>query len=285
MSANPDYWLAPAKLNLFLHITGRREDGYHELQTLFQLLDYGDELRFQTDTTGGLSLHVLDQSPISTMPLDNNLIIQAAKLLRDAGGNQSLGASIEICKRLPTGAGLGGGSSDAATTLLALNQLWELNLEPPTLLELGLKLGADVPVFLRGRTAWGEGVGERLEPVELPASWYVVITPHCEVSTARIFAQQDLTRNSPTIKIADFLAGRARNDCESSTRKLYPPVDEALVWLSQHGAAMMTGTGSSVFARFDDREGAERVLIALPPNMSGFIAEGVNSLERHRNAA
>lgn len=285
MSANQSYWLAPAKLNLFLHITGRRSDGYHELQTLFQLLDYGDELRITPVSGTTLSLHLAAQSPVQDMPLDGNLILRAAQLLRDRAGDTSLGASIQLCKRIPTGAGLGGGSSDAATTLLALNELWQLDLALEDLLEIGLQLGADVPVFLQGRTAWGEGIGEQLEAVELPVCWYLVITPQCQVSTARIFSQPDLTRNSPTIKIADFLAGRARNDCESSTRKLYPQVDEALIWLNQHGDARMTGTGASVFASFEDRDSAEQVLALLPPNLSGFIAEGVNSLERHRIAA
>ncbi len=285
MSTERSYWLAPAKLNLFLHITHQRADGYHELQTLFQLLDYGDELYISTKSDSTLSLHINSESPVQDMPLDNNLILQAAKLLRAQSGDDSLGARIEICKRIPTGAGLGGGSSDAATTLLALNQLWQLNLELPRLLELGLSLGADLPVFLQGRTAWGEGIGEQLQAVDLPSRWYLVLTPQCQVSTARIFAQQDLTRNSPAIKIADFLAGRARNDCESSTRKLYPAVDEALTWLSQYGDARMTGTGASVFTGFTDSDSARQVLALLPPNMSGFIAKGVNSLERYRIAA
>lgn len=285
MSTNHNTWLAPAKLNLFLHITAQRSDGYHELQTLFQLLNYGDELSFTPNHSGALSLHLLEESAITNIPLDGNLIVAAAKLLRDHAGDPSLGASIQLRKRIPAGAGLGGGSSDAATTLTALNQLWELGLDASTLQHLGLQLGADIPVFLLGKSAWGEGVGERLEPVELPSRWYLVLTPACEVSTARIFAQQDLTRNSPTIKIADFLAGRSRNDCESSTRKLYPPVDEAMNWLSQFAEPRMTGTGSSVFAVFGDKASAQSILESLPAGLSGFVAEGVNSLERRNFAA
>lgn len=285
MSTNHNTWLAPAKLNLFLHITAQRSDGYHELQTLFQLLNYGDELSFTPNHSGALSLHLLEESAITNIPLDGNLIVAAAKLLRDHAGDPSLGASIQLRKRIPAGAGLGGGSSDAATTLTALNQLWELGLDASTLQHLGLQLGADIPVFLLGKSAWGEGVGERLEPVELPSRWYLVLTPACEVSTARIFAQQDLTRNSPTIKIADFLAGRSRNDCESSTRKLYPPVDEAMNWLSQFAEPRMTGTGSSVFAVFEDKASAQSILESLPAGLSGFVAEGVNSLERRNFAA
>jgi 4-diphosphocytidyl-2-C-methyl-D-erythritol kinase len=285
MSTNQDIWLAPAKLNLFLHITAQRSDGYHELQTLFQLLDYGDELQFTANHSAALSLHLLADSEITNIPLDGNLIVAAARLLRDHAGDPSLGASIQLRKRIPIGAGLGGGSSDAATTLTALNQLWELGLDASTLQQLGLQLGADVPVFLLGKSSWGEGVGERLEPVKLPSRWYLVLTPACEVSTAQLFAQQDLTRNSPTIKIADFLAGRSRNDCESSTRKLYPQVDEAMNWLGQHAEPRMTGTGSSVFAAFEDQASAQAVLELLPAGMSGFVAEGVNSLERHNFAA
>lgn len=285
MTAGAGTWLAPAKLNLFLHITGRRPDGYHQLQTLFQLLDFGDELRLQARPDGELSLHLLESSLISPVPSDDNLILQAARLLREESGKPDLGARIELCKRIPMGAGLGGGSSDAATTLLALNQLWGLDLDLAALRALGLRLGADVPVFLAGQSAWGEGVGEHLQPVELPSRWFVVVTPPCEVSTAAIFAQEDLTRNSPTIKIADFLADRARNDCESITRKLYPEVDAAMNWLSQHAEARMTGTGSSVFASFEDHDRAEAVLEQLPASYSGFIAKGVNSLERHGSAA
>ena len=269
--------LAPAKLNLFLHITGRRADGYHELQTLFQLLDYGDELSFNPLPNGELSLHA-EGPTASAMPLDDNLILQAAELLRQEAQDPKLGAAISIGKRLPAGAGLGGGSSDAAATLLALNELWQLDLSEAQLCELGVKLGADVPVFLRGRSAWAEGVGEILTPVELPDAFFLVVTPPCFVSTKEVFSQENLTRNSPAIKMADFLAGRSRNDCEAVTRALYPAVAEALDWLAQFTEARMTGTGASVFARCKSRAEAEQLLARLPKPLTGFVAEGVNTL-------
>lgn len=269
--------LAPAKLNLFLHITGRRADGYHELQTLFQLLDYGDELSFDPLPNGDLSLHA-EGPTASAMPLDDNLILQAAELLRQEAMDPMLGAAISVGKRLPAGAGLGGGSSDAAATLLALNELWQLDLPEARLCELGVKLGADVPVFLRGRSAWAEGVGEILTPVELPNAFFLVVTPPCFVSTKEVFSQENLTRNSPAIKMADFLAGRSRNDCEAVTRALYPAVAEALDWLAQFTEARMTGTGASVFARCASRAEAEQLLARLPEPLTGFVAQGVNTL-------
>lgn len=269
--------LAPAKLNLFLHIIGRRADGYHELQTLFQLLDYGDELSFDPLPNGDLSLHA-EGPTASAMPLDDNLILQAAELLRQEAKDPTLGAAISLYKRLPAGAGLGGGSSDAAATLLALNELWQLDFTEAQLCELGVKLGADVPVFLRGRSAWAEGVGEILTPVELPDAFFLVVTPPCFVSTKEVFSQENLTRNSPAIKMADFLAGRSRNDCEAVTRALYPSVAEALDWLAQFTEARMTGTGASVFARCKSRAEAEQLLARLPRPLTGFVAEGVNTL-------
>lgn len=271
-------WLAPAKLNLFLHITGRRDDGYHELQTLFQLLNYGDSLDFAADNSGILSLQLDATSTIKSVPLDDNLILRAAKALRDQANEHSLGARIVLQKQIPIGAGLGGGSSDAATTLLALNSLWELNLNTDELQTIAISLGADVPVFLGRQSAWAEGIGEKLNPVELPENWYLVVTPQVLVATEKVFTHPDLTRNSPAIKIADFLAGRARNDCQSTTCRLYPEVDRALKWLSQFAAARMTGTGSSIFASFTDSASAEAVLQQLPRDMAGFVAKGVNSL-------
>ena len=269
--------LAPAKLNLFLHITGRRADGYHELQTLFQLLDYGDELSFDPLPNGDLSLHA-EGPTASAMPLDDNLILQAAELLRQEAMDPMLGAAISVGKRLPAGAGLGGGSSDAAATLLALNELWQLDYTEAQLCELGVKLGADVPVFLRGRSAWAEGVGEILTPVELPEAFFLVLTPPCFVATKEVFSQENLTRNSPAIKMADFLAGRSRNDCEAVTRALYPEVAEALDWLAQFTEARMTGTGASVFARCASRAEAEQLLARLPEPLTSFVAQGVNTL-------
>ena len=281
MSKQRTTFLAPAKLNLFLHITGRREDGYHELQTLFQLLDFGDQMSFEASDDGILSLHLNSSAELSTdTPLDNNLVTRAAQLLRHEAGNPLLGASISLEKRLPCGAGLGGGSSNAATCLLALNRLWETNLSTDTLCEIGVKLGADVPVFIRGKSAWAEGIGERLSPVELGDSWYLVVSPKCSVSTAAIFCHEHLTRNSQAIKMADFLAGSARNDCESVTRKLHPEVDQAFEILAQFADFRMTGTGSSLFARFETETEARKVRDALPDNLPGFVARGIDSLEQ-----
>lgn len=269
---------APAKLNLFLHITGRRADGYHLLQTVFQLLDYGDELRFSLRDDSQIRLSC-DSTELAT---DDNLVLRAAYLLREHTG-ATQGADIELIKRIPTGAGLGGGSSDAATTLVALNTLWQCRLERGTLAALGLRLGADVPVFVHGKSAWAEGVGELLQPVTLPALYYLVLSPACHVSTATIFSHQQLTRDTRAIKMAAFLAGQSRNDCEMLVRTLYPEVNAALEWLSQFGKARMTGTGSSIFAAFDDEASARDVLRQLPTDqqgplrsISGFVAKGVN---------
>ncbi len=280
--------LAPAKLNLFLHITGRRDDGYHQLQTVFQLLNYGDQLKFELAPAGRISLHLEEHPDFNSseaVPLDHNLVMQAANsLLERAASIESAeaevcGAKISLLKRIPMGAGLGGGSSDAAITLVALNRLWGMNLSIDELCDIGAKLGADVPVFVRGKSSWGEGIGDKLEPLELGHCWYLVITPPCSVATERVFSNEHLTRNSPAIKIADFLAAGSRNDCESVTRKLYPEVDEALKWLGQITEARMTGTGSSIFARFDEKAEAEHLLSILPTNLQGFVAEGIDSLE------
>ena len=274
-------FLAPAKLNLFLHILGRREDGYHELQTVFQLLDFGDQMAFEVSNNGILSLHLSFSDGVENdTPLDNNLVTKAAALLRLEAGNPLLGASISLNKRLPSGAGLGGGSSNAATCLAALNRLWRLNLSTDKLCEIGVKLGADVPVFIRGKSAWAEGIGEQLSPVELGNSWYLVVSPKCSVSTVEVFCHEHLTRNSQAIKMADFLAGSARNDCESVTRKLHPEVDQAFEILAKFADFRMTGTGSSLFASFDSEAAAKKVLNALPENLPGFVAKGIDSLEQ-----
>lgn len=277
MTRSPRRWLSPAKLNLFLHVTGRQANGYHSLQTLFQLLDYGDWLQFEERTEPVLSLHLEAGSTVTDLPLDDNLILRAAHLLR-ARSQQPRGARIRLEKHIPMGGGLGGGSSNAAITLLALNELWGLDLPAAELAAMGLELGADVPVFVAGHSAWAEGVGEQLEPVDLPAAWYLVIAPDCQVSTAEIFAQENLTRNTTAIRMADFLAGSSRNDCESVTRGLYPDVDKALNWLDQHAPARMTGTGAAVFASFADQSSARAVFDQLPADWHGFIAQGVNSL-------
>ncbi|HJN95797.1 MAG: 4-(cytidine 5'-diphospho)-2-C-methyl-D-erythritol kinase [Gammaproteobacteria bacterium] len=277
MSATRLTLQAPAKLNLFLHVTGRRADGYHELQTLFQLLDYGDSLDFESVDDGTLSLQVMPGPLSDAVPIHDNLILQAARSLLEWTGQTGLGARISLSKHLPLGAGLGGGSSDAASTLLALNTLWQLQLTTVQLSEIGLQLGADVPVFIQEKSAWGEGIGEQLLPVEPDPAWYLVVTPDCVVSTADIFSHEQLTRNSPAIKIADFLAGGARNDCEPITRMLYPQVDQAFKFLSQFGHTRMTGTGSSVFLSFPDKDSATEVGAKLPPDLQGFVAQGMNS--------
>jgi 4-diphosphocytidyl-2-C-methyl-D-erythritol kinase len=261
---------APAKLNLFLHITGRRPDGYHELQTIFQLIDYADTLEIERRADGKL---ILD-CDLTVLNSDDNLILRAARALREATGCKE-GASISLHKRIPMGAGLGGGSSNAASTLLALNFLWQTQLDTAQLCGLGLRLGADVPLFVQGESAWAEGVGERLTPVQLPTRFYVVICPDCHVSTRDIFSNEQLTRHTSAIKMAAFLAGHTRNDCENLVRSLYPPVDEALEWLGQYGPARMTGTGSSIFAGFDSEQEAARVLALRPSHWKGFTARGL----------
>ena len=271
-------YLSPSKINLFLHILRRRADGYHELQTLFQLLDYGDELTFKPNNSGILELHQTAESQKQALPASQNLILEAAQLLQQTTDIKNLGVEIGLYKRVPVGAGLGGGSSNAATTLKALNKVWKCNLSDLELAALGLRLGADVPFFLRGQSAWGEGIGEKLKPIKLERTWFAIITPDCSVSTARIFSHENLTRNTQAIKMADFLAGSSRNDCETVTRKLYPQVDEALSWLTKHAEARMTGTGSSVFAKFSSKKEARSVLEELPNDMRGFVAEGINSL-------
>ena len=263
-------WPAPAKLNLFLHITGQRDDGYHLLQTVFQFLDLADQLYFDINNNGEISR----RSELPGVSPEQDLVVRAARLLQQETGCPQ-GVSISMEKHLPMGAGLGGGSSDAATTLLALNALWDCGLKRARLCELGLQLGADVPVFIGGHAAWAEGVGEHLQPVDVAECWYVVLTPEVTVSTAEIFADPQLTRNSPAITIRDFRAGRVRNDIEPVVRVLYKQVDDALRWLSDFGEARMTGTGACVFLPCEDRAQAESVLQQGPP-AAGFIARGLN---------
>jgi 4-diphosphocytidyl-2-C-methyl-D-erythritol kinase len=263
--------LSPAKLNLFLHITGQRGDGYHELQTLFQLLDWGDRLQFKSDNSGEISLHGADLG----IPAEQNLIVKAAQALPRNTSKQ--GVSIHLEKRIPEGGGLGGGSSNAAATLLAMNYLWNLQLGDKALQKIGAKLGADVPVFVAGHTAWAEGIGEFLTPVELPETWYLVIAPGCHVSTAEIFSNEQLTRNTSPIKMAAFFEGNSRNDCQQLVRNLHKEVDNALNWLDNFGTAKLTGTGSCVFASFDDEQAATSALSQLPESMSGFVARGIHT--------
>ena len=264
-------WPAPAKLNLFLHITGRREDGYHELQTAFQFLDVGDSLQFTITDDAQLSL----ASPLAGVADDDNLILRAARLLQQYS-QTSQGAIISVTKRLPMGGGLGGGSSNAATTLVALNLLWKAGLSEAELARLGLQLGADVPVFIAGHAAWAEGVGERLTPISPVEPWFVVIAPDCHVSTAEIFSSSELTRDCEPIKISGFLSGEGRNVCEDVVKKHYPAVAKALDWLAQYATPRMTGTGSCVFADFDNRQQAQEVVENLPSNWQGFVAKGCN---------
>ncbi len=262
-------WLAPAKLNLFLHITGRRTDGYHQLQTVFQFLDYSDELSFTLHNLPCIDCQLEGIAP------EHNLIVRAAYQLQQATNTQQ-GAIITIDKRIPMGSGLGGGSSNAATTLLALNQLWQLHLPLSTLQQLGRQLGADVPIFLHGEAAWAEGVGDILTPIPLQEPWYLVIYPGCQISTAEIFAAPHLTRDLLPVTLRDFQAGQTRNVCEPVVRSIYPQVGEALDWLHQHAVARLTGTGSCIFACFPDSTSASSVLQQLPKQWKGFIARGRN---------
>ena len=264
-------WPAPAKLNLFLHITGRRPDGYHCLQTVFQFLDIADRIRLTPTFDGEIRL----LTPLPEVPPERDLTVRAARLLQTEAG-VAQGVDIEVDKRLPLGAGLGGGSSDAATVLVVLNRLWDARLSADRLAELGLRLGADVPVFVRGYAAWAEGVGEVLTPVELAEPWYLVLVPPVTVSTAGIFSAPELTRNTPPIRIPDFLSGAGGNDCEAVVRARYPVVGQFLDWLKRFGRARLTGTGACVFAAFSDRTGAQRALDQLPADWVGFVARGCN---------
>jgi 4-diphosphocytidyl-2-C-methyl-D-erythritol kinase len=264
-------WPAPAKLNLMLHITGRRADGYHELQTVFQFLTVSDWLYFD----------VHEQTTIQRVgepagvPSNADLTVRAATLLRDTT-NGSAGVTIYNDKRLPLGGGLGGGSSDAATTLRVLNRLWGLGLTPDELARLGLSLGADVPVFVHGQAAWAEGVGEILTPVTPPEAWYLVLVPPVSVSTAAIFSDPGLTRDTPRTKIPDLLSGVGQNDCEAVVRRRYPEVAAALDWLTGFSPARLTGTGACVFAAFETQADAQTVAAQLPARWSGLVARGVN---------
>ncbi len=264
-------WPAPAKLNLFLHVTGRRADGYHTLQTVFQFLDHGDSLAFEPRADA----RVRRVSGPDALQAEADLVVRAAHLLQQAGGVRQ-GVDIHLDKRLPLGSGLGGGSSDAATTLVALNRIWGLDWPLARLAELGLQLGADVPVFVHGHAAWAEGVGELLTPVELPEPFYLVITPACQVSTAEIFNAPELKRNSPPIRMPQFLSGMARNDCWPVVRERYPQVAQAFDFLAEHAEARLTGTGASVFAAFASRAAACAVRDQVPQDWQCFVARGLN---------
>jgi 4-diphosphocytidyl-2-C-methyl-D-erythritol kinase len=268
---------APAKLNLMLHILGRRADGYHELQTLFQFLDYGDELEFALRDDGQIVLH----TPIAEVPHDSNLIVKAAKRLQALSG-ATQGADIWLKKILPMGGGIGGGSSDAATTLLGLNHLWRLGWNEDRLADLGLTLGADVPVFVRGRAAFAEGIGEKLTPVNPAEPWYLVLVPQVSVSTVEIFSDPLLTRDSPPIKVRPVLEGNSRNDCQPVVERRYPAVRNALNLLNKFTDARLTGTGSCVFGAFPNKAEADRVSHLLAETLTGFVAKGSNVSMLHR---
>ncbi|MHB0777016.1 4-(cytidine 5'-diphospho)-2-C-methyl-D-erythritol kinase [Halomonas sp. WWR20] len=269
---------APAKLNRMLHITGQRPDGYHELQTLFQFLDHGDTLHFSPRRDSRIEL----TPPLVGVAAQDNLIVRAAHLLQQASGCR-LGVDIRLDKRLPMGGGLGGGSSNAATTLLALNRLWQLRLTPTALAELGLSLGADVPVFVHGRAAWAEGIGERLTPVELDTPWFIVLHPGVAVSTPSVFRHAELTRDTPPISMARALQGGCewRNDCEVVARRLYPAVDHAIEWLRQFGPAMLTGTGACLFCPLTSESVADRILRRARGDWQAFKARGCNTSPLH----
>lgn len=262
-----EHWLAPAKLNLFLRVLGRREDGYHNLQTLFQLLDYGDRLAFSVRQDGGLRR----QTDFPEVSESDDLCVRAADVLQRES-NTPLGVDIFLDKKLPLGGGLGGGSSDAATTLVALNHLWNCGFNKDELAAMGRELGADVPVFVYGATAWAEGIGEELTPVSLPKRWYVVIKPAVEVSTGTIFNDPELTRDCHPITIADFNASGSENVIQPLVARRYPEVKEAINWLEQFAPARMTGTGSCIFAALESRFEVRDVLDQLPADFTGFVA-------------
>jgi len=271
---------APAKLNLFLHVTGRRADGYHDLQTLFRLLDHGDTVHLELRDDG----EIIREEALPGVHAEHDLTVRAARALRAASGCR-LGATIGLTKRLPMGGGLGGGSSDAATVLLGLNRLWGLHWSRERLLELALPLGADVPVFVFGRNAWAEGVGERLQAVDLPPAWYVVLTPPRGVSTAAVFSSPELTRNHAPITMHAFFGGLAGNDLQAAATGLEPEIARYLEWLSQFGRALMSGSGSSVFVELASAGDAERVLQLSRPHRNGFAAQGLDLHPLHGWAA
>jgi len=280
-------WPAPAKLNLFLRIVGRRADGYHLLQTVFRLLDWGDEIQLRVRDDGAIE-RVAGCDAINP---EDDLAVRAARALQAATGTR-LGAEIKVDKHIPAGAGLGGGSSDAATALVALNALWKTGLPPERLAEIGLALGADVPVFVHGRTAWAEGVGEQLTPLELPPRWYVVLDPCVHVSTAELFQAPELTRNAASATIAGFTSGAIRdNGFEPVARVRYREVAAALDWLGGWGVARLSGSGGAVFLECDDEASASGIAARCPEEFTAMVARGVNvspletALEARRAAA
>ncbi len=280
ISSSEVIWTSPAKINLFLHIVGRRDDGYHLLQTIFQFLDFADQMRFSPNNDG-----VIARSYELGFALAEDLNLRAAELLRKYAGDSSLGVTVHLDKKIPMGGGLGGGSSNAATTLLALNHLWALDLSIPTLQALGLQLGADVPVFVAGHAAWAEGVGEELTPIELPTPWYLVLFPEQGVSTAEIFSQNHLTPRAQMKKIRALrnpsVLSVGVNDLEPVVRKLVPEVDRLIRWMLKFGPARMSGSGSSIFMPCDSEQIAQSILAKRPEHIRGFVAKGLNYIERN----
>ena len=268
---------SPAKINLFLHILNRREDGYHNLQTLFQLLDYGDQLSFIANKNPEINL----TSHLDEVKPEDNLVYKAAKALQQATDCE-WGCDIDLDKKLPMGAGLGGGSSNAATTLVGLNYLWQCGLTANELANIGCKLGADVPVFIHRMTAFAEGIGEHLTPVERQQNWYLIITPKIKISTKEIFSNSELTRNAQAIKIRALSEELYRNDCQSVVETLYPQVKQVLDWLQRYGNPLMTGTGASVYCRFDSEQEAKQAQQTVPTSWNSFVARGVNQSPLHQ---
>ena len=268
---------SPAKLNLFLHILDRREDGYHNLQTLFQLLDYGDQLSFSINKQPEINVI----SDLKDVKPQDNLVFKAARALQEAT-NCSWGCEIQLAKKIPMGAGLGGGSSNAATTLVGLNSLWQCNLSHDQLAEIGSDLGADIPVFVKGLSAFAEGIGDKLTPISLNPIWYLVVTPKIKVSTEQIFCHSELTRNAPAIKIRALSEELYRNDCQSVVETLYPEVKQVSDWLKRYGNPLMTGTGASVYCRFDSQQEAKKAQQTVPNSWSSFVAKGINQSPLHK---
>jgi 4-diphosphocytidyl-2-C-methyl-D-erythritol kinase len=268
---------APAKLNLMLRIVGRREDGYHLLQTVFQFIDHCDWITFRLRSDGEIKL----LTPLPGVAEENDLTVRAALALQQQAKTR-VGAEIEVEKNIPMGGGLGGGSSDAATTLLGLNALWQTGLSLSDLKELGIRLGADVPVFIAGQSAWAEGIGELLTPIDLPEPWYVILVPGCSVSTGKIFSASNLTRDNKSIKIADFLRGQQENHCLPVVLECYPEIGEAMVELSRYSPAKLTGTGACIFAAFDSEHQARSIAAELKLRWSVIVSRGMNRSFLHQ---
>ena len=264
-------WPAPAKINLFLHITGRRDDGYHELETLFQFIDLQDEIEIEITQDGKIDR----PHGLAGVSAEEDLVVRAARALQQASATPC-GASLWVHKRIPAGGGVGGGSSDAATTLVALNQLWGCGFSQQQLAEIGVQLGADVPIFIDGHASWAEGIGENLIHVTPPEHLYLLLAPGVHVSTAEIFQSKELTRNTPKAKIRGSLPDEGRNDCESVVSANYPEVAESLLWLSKYGGARMTGPGSGLFLALEDVEQAKQIKERIPEKWKSFVVQGLN---------